>query len=144
MVINLSNKSVIDSPMILDNYYFMNVNDRNVILRNMRVRYVKDTELSVIPKHTYKFLKSKNSLKDKLFVLDIIYECINPTYTEMLKKSTESEIDLSNYGLNGHMDSEGNYIETKEKKFYFKLVAEDEYEAYKELANEKIDVNIKK
>ncbi len=144
IVINLSNKNVVDNPMILNNYYYMSVNDKNVILRNMRVRYVKDTIYSVIPNHTYRFLKSKGSFKDKLFVLDVTYECIIPSYTEMLKKSTGSEINLTNFGLSGHVDKDGNYIETKEKKFYFKLVSEDEYGAYKELANEKIDLKIKK
>ena len=115
---NLANRNIVDKKLKLRSYYYRNINNKNVIIRSLDCDYVTGSDFYVIPNHTYKYLKSTNRLNDRLFVISIDYE---------IKKENSSEIISNN------------------KKYYFKLVNNKEFDAYKKLENDKkIDINIGK
>lgn len=116
--ISLSNRSVIADSMTLSDYYYRNINNKNIIIRSLDCNYKLGTDFDVIPKHTYKYLKSTNRLNSKLFVVSLDYYVAEPVTLNLVKKN---------------------------KKLYFKLVNNDEYEAYKKLGSpNKIDINVGK
>ena len=139
--INLSNRNILPTPFILNNYYCRNLNGKSIIIKNMDQRYTPGTEVSVIPEHTYKMLKSTNRLKDRLFLIKFTYELIDNDLSDKYKNiATLSENNFKNSKKDIYVDRDGNYIIKKEKTFCFQLVSPDEFEAYKSL-NKKNDKN---
>lgn len=116
--ISLSNRNVIADSMTVRDYYYRNINNKNIIIRSLDCNYKLGTNFDVIPKHTYRYLKSTNRLNSKLFVVSLDYYVADPNTLDLTKKN---------------------------KKLYFKLVNSDEYEAYKKLGSpNKIDINVGK
>lgn len=104
--------------MTVRDYYYRSVNNKNIIIRSLDCNYKLGTNFDVIPKHTYRYLKSTNRLNNKLFVISLDYYIADPITLDLNKKN---------------------------KKLYFKLVNTDEYEAYKKLGSpNKIDINVGK
>lgn len=116
--ITLANRNVIEDSFTIRDYYYRNINNKNIIIRTLDCNYKLGTSFEVIPIHTYRYLKSTDRLNSRLFVISVDYVEANHTSLELTKKN---------------------------KKLYFKLVNNDEYEAYKKLgSSNKIDINIGK
>ena len=141
LAINLSNRDVVNRPFRLESYYYTLYKGKYIKVRCKDYDYNNGTYIDLVPNNTYPLLKSTNRILDTLFVIDVYYEVNNHNIgievEKMLKESalTNNEVSIDEYlnKNNVYIDRDGNYIEKRNMKFYFKLVSNKEYLMYKNL-----------
>lgn len=130
MIIHIANRNITSNACSIEYFYYDKLNNRNIKVRTKDSYYLFDSVTSIIPEHCYTYLKSLNRLNGKTFVVKINYEKrVNLNYTNastsIIDNNDKNEQDTSDYKL-----------EHYNKSFYFKLLPEDEYLAYKKIKDE--------
>ena len=130
MIIHIANRDIISNACTIEFYYYDVLNNRNIKIRSKDSYYVFDSVINAIPEHTYTYLKNIDRLYGKVFVVKINYE---KKINNIAEKST-----------NSNSISEAEDIEHTNKCFYFKLVRDSEYMAYKKIKDDADSFTIKK
>ena len=149
--INLSNRDIINKPFRLESYYYTLYKGKYIKVRCKDYDYNNGTIINIVPNNTYPLLKSTNRILDTLFVIDVNYDVINNNAKEEVKKllidneNINSETIISEYlnKNNMYIDANDNYVESRNKKFYFKIVSNKEYLMYKNLEKKDEEENSK-
>ena len=149
--INLSNRDIINKPFRLESYYYTLYKGKYIKVRCKDYDYNNGTIINIVPNNTYPLLKSTNRILDTLFVIDVNYDVINNNAKEEVKKllidneNINSETIISEYlnENNMYIDANDNYVESRNKKFYFKIVSNKEYLMYKNLEKKDEEENSK-
>lgn len=125
MIVHIANRDILSNTCSIEFYYYDKLNNRTIKIRTKDSYYLFDTAVSVIPYHAFTYLNNLNKLNGKTFVVKLNYEKKIVNEDEI---TTDSDIDLDtkkDYSI-GHFN----------KCFYFKLLAEEEYMAYKKIKDE--------
>lgn len=102
---SFANHEITSKVGTVTNLYYRTYKNKNLIIRNREFSYVPATEIMAVHEDTFEVLKATNRLNDTLFKFNIIYSV----------KENGQEIQ-------------------KSSNFYFKVVGENQYEAYKEVS----------
>ena len=136
---SINNQNIIDNSIKIKNYYYDILNNRNIKITTFESNYIKDLPIKIIPDKSYAFLKNVNKIDEKMFVIDITYEIISSKSFPGM--STETPSEYSNDLIDTYVNQNGDIIERKNKKFYFRFVSNRVFEAYKKSKKEKKLVN---
>lgn len=133
IIIHIANRDIISKACSVEFFYYDILNNRNLKIRTKDTYYLFDSAIRVIPDHTYNYLNNLNRLYGKTFVVKINYE---KKVDNNIDTSTDSDINI--------VDNDDYQIQHCSKSYYFKLLSEDEYTAYKKIKDDADNFSIKK
>lgn len=133
IIIHIANRDIVSKACSMEFFYYDTLNNRNLKIRTKDTYYIFDSGISVIPDHTYNYLGNLNRLYGKTFVVKLNYE---KKVNDIVNTSTDSDIDL--------LERDDFQIQHCSKSYYFKLLSEDEYLAYKKIKDDADNFSIKK
>ena len=125
IMLHIANRDIISNACSVEYFYYDRINNKSIKIRTKDSYYMFGSAVSVIPEHTYTYLKSLNRLSGKTFVVKFNYEKMINTSPE-LSSVSEAEVIVDNNSQIQHFN----------KCYYFRLLDEDEYTAYKKIKDE--------
>lgn len=140
IVIHLAERNIISNSCSIEYFYYDTINNRNIKIRTKSMIYFFDTPINIVPEHSYNYLKTSNKFSEKTFVLKINYD------KKILKDNTIAStniIDNNNFNNQESIVEQDYDIEQCSKNLYFKLISDEEYNAYLKIKKEAENLLVK-